>query len=101
MIWLSILSLVVGAVLAQRFKIVVLVPAMFAVAVVAIGVGIAQAKTVWTDIMMICAASAAMQVGYFAGVLIRHALGAILACRSSSLSDTPRPHGIPRISGPR
>jgi hypothetical protein len=64
------------------------VPATLVVAVVAIGTGVAQAKGAWTIILMICAASVVMQTGYFAGMLIRHCLSALLASRSSSFSGT-------------
>ena len=42
MIWLSMISLAVGALLAQRFKVFVLVPAILVVLVVTIGAGLAQ-----------------------------------------------------------
>jgi hypothetical protein len=38
--------------------------------------------------LIIGAASVTMQTGYLAGMLVRHALGASLARRSSSFSDT-------------
>jgi hypothetical protein len=46
MIWLSIISLAVGALL-QRFKIIVLVPATLMVVVVAIGAGVVQTSGAW------------------------------------------------------
>lgn len=88
MICLSIVSLSVGALLAQRFKIIVLVPATFAVLVFAIGAGVAQANSAWVIIAMIAAASVSMQAGYFVGMLIQHVLGALLASRSSLFSHT-------------
>jgi membrane protein DedA with SNARE-associated domain len=88
MIWLSIGSLMVGALLAQRFKIIALVPATFAVLVIAIGAGVAQANSAWLIVAMIAAASVSMQAGYFVGMLIQHLLGALLASRSSPFSHT-------------
>jgi membrane protein DedA with SNARE-associated domain len=88
MIWLSIVSLGAGALLAHRFKIIVLVPATLLVVVVAAGTGLAQTKGVWSILLMIAAASVGMQTGYFIGMLIQHALGALLARRSSSFSDS-------------
>ncbi len=87
MFWLSIVSLAVGVLLAQRFKIIVLVPATFAVLLVAIGTGVTQAKAVWLIIAMTAAAGVSMQAGYFVGLLIRHGLGA-LATKSSSFAHT-------------
>ena len=86
MIWLSIVSLSAGALLAQRFRIIVLVPATLTVLVIAIGAGVAQANSVWWIVAMIAAASVSMQVGYFIGMLFQHFLGALLASRSSSSS---------------
>jgi hypothetical protein len=86
MIWLSINSLAVGALL-QRFKIIVLVPATLMVVVVAIGAGVVQTSGAWLTILTIAAASVSIQVGYFVGMLIQHGLGALLATKSS-----PSPH---------
>ena len=88
MIWLSIVSLLVGALLAQRFRIIVLVPATLAVVVIAIGAGVAHASSVWSIVGMIVAASVSIQAGYFVGMLIQHGLGALLASSSSPLSHT-------------
>jgi len=87
MIWLSIVSLTAGALLAQRFKFIVLVPATLVVVLLAIGAGLAQAEGVWSTVLMIAAASVGIQTGYFVGMLIQHGLRALLACRSSSFSD--------------
>ena len=88
MIWLSIVSLSVGALLAQQFKIVVLVPATLTVLAIAIGAGIAQASSALFIIGMIAAASVSIQVGYFVGMLIQLGLSALLASGSSPLSHT-------------
>jgi len=88
MIWLSIVSLLVGALLAQRFRIIVLVPATLTVLVIAIGAGAAQASSAWWIVGMIAAASVSIQLGYFVGMLIQHGLGALSASRSSPLSPT-------------
>jgi hypothetical protein len=88
MIWLLIVSLAVGALLAQRFKIVVLVPATLMVVIVAIGAGVAQANTIWLIILKIVLGTVSIQAGYFVGMLIQHRLGVLLASRSSSLPHT-------------
>jgi uncharacterized membrane protein len=89
MVWLSIVSLMAGALLAQRFKISVLVPATIAIAVVAMGVGLTQANGFWSTTLVVAAASVCVQAGYFAGMLVQHGLTALLARRSASFSDTP------------
>ena len=88
MIWLSIVSLLVGALLAQRFRIIVLMPATLTVLVIAIGAGVAQANSAWLIVGMIAAASVSIQAGYFVGMLIQYGLDALSASRSSSLSPT-------------
>jgi membrane protein DedA with SNARE-associated domain len=88
MIWLSTVSLAVGGLLAQRFKIIVLVPATFVVVVVAIAVGVAQTSAVWSTILIMASASVGIQIGYFLGMLIQYGLGALPARKSSCFSDT-------------
>jgi hypothetical protein len=85
MIWLSTVSLAAGCLLAQRFKIIVLVPATFVVVVIAVAVGIAQTSGVWSIILMMAATSVGLQIGYFLGMFIQHGLGALLAHRSTDL----------------
>ena len=72
MIMLSIISLLVGAVLAQRFKIMVLIPA----AGIMLGAGAVFAYSGWWTILVIAAAGASMQVGYIIGLVIRRVLEA-------------------------
>jgi hypothetical protein len=88
MIWLSIVSLLVGALLAQRFRIIVLMPATLTVLVVAIGAGVAQASSGWFIVGMFVAASVSVQAGYFVGMAIQHGLDALWASRSSAFSHT-------------
>jgi hypothetical protein len=83
MIWLSIVSLAAGCLLALRFKIIVLVPATFVV--IAVAVGIAQTNGVWSTILMTATTSVGLQVGYFLGMFIQYGLGALLARRSTVL----------------
>jgi hypothetical protein len=87
MIWLSIVSLSVGL-LAQRFRIIVLVPATLTVFVMAIGAGVAQAHSAWLIVLTIAAATVSVQVGYFVGMLIQHGLSVLLASGSSPFSHT-------------
>ena len=87
MIWLSIISLAVGALL-QRFKIVVLVPATLMVVVVAIGAGVVQTSGARWTVLTIAAASVCIQAGYFVGMLIQHGLRALLAAKSSPFPHT-------------
>lgn len=76
MIWLAIFSLLVGAVLAQRFKVVVLVPATVMVLATATGTGFVQAQSAWWTILLAVAGTASIQIGYLAGLGIRYFLEA-------------------------
>jgi uncharacterized membrane protein len=88
MIWLSIVSLTAGALLAHRFKIIVLVPATLLVALLAAGAGLAQSRGVWSIVLIIGAASVGLQAGYFTGMLIQYGLGFRLGRGSASFSHS-------------
>jgi hypothetical protein len=99
MIWLSALSLVAGGVLAWHFKIIVLAPATFVIAAIAIAVG--QMQTTGTGIpsiiLTIAIATAGTQIGYFLAMLFQYVMGAPLL-RSSSPSSNERTARAPSIS---
>jgi hypothetical protein len=92
MVLVAIISLLIGAVLAQLFKIMVLMPATAMVLVTVVAAGVAQAHTAWWTILMAAAASASVQVGYTVGVGIRYVLEAPLADRPQPFrpSDSAR-----------
>ena len=83
MITLSIVSFLVGAALGQRFKVVVLMPAMVIVPGIWIVTGIAHAQSAWAIILMVATAATCLQIGYFVGIGFRH----VLSTRSSSLAS--------------
>jgi hypothetical protein len=70
-----VIGLAVGALLAQRFKFVVLLPATLAVAVVAFGVATTQTSSASSTILIIVVTSVSMQAGYLAGMLVRRGMG--------------------------
>jgi len=76
MIMLATFGLLVGAVLAQRFKIMTLIPVTAMMLVPVAGVGIAQDYTAWWMVSAIAAASASLQAGYVIGLVMRHVLEA-------------------------
>jgi hypothetical protein len=81
MILLGMISVSIGAVLAQRFKIMILLPATVMVLMTAVAAGIAQTHTAWWAIMVAAIVGISMQVGYIVGLGIRHVLEAPLAHR--------------------
>jgi membrane protein DedA with SNARE-associated domain len=81
MILLGIISVLIGAVLAQRFKIMVLVPATATMLIAAVAAGLAQAHTGWWVVLAAAIVGTSMQVGYIVGLGIRHVLEAPWADR--------------------
>jgi hypothetical protein len=71
MILLAIPSLLVGAVLAQRFKVMILLPATAMVLVLAAGTGLIQSYTVGWTMVLAAAGGASMHVGYLFGLGLR------------------------------
>jgi len=93
---LLILSWLVGAVLAQRFKVRILLPATAIVVVAAAATGLIQSDTVGWTILMVAAAGASLQIGYMFGLGVRYLLEArstesprIPAARSRPAQTTP------------
>jgi hypothetical protein len=87
MILLAVISLLVGAVLAQRFKVMVLVPATAFVLITAVGTGFVQIHAVSWTILTAAAGVASMQLGYVVGLGIR----CILEAPSSEAPRSFRP----------
>jgi hypothetical protein len=86
MISLSVISFLFGAVLAQRFKVLVLVPAMAIIIMLSVGVGSTDASPAWWIVLLAVVASTCLQLGYFAGIGIRHRLVTTRSQESSSLT---------------
>jgi hypothetical protein len=97
MIWLSAVSLVAGGVLAWHFKIIVLAPATFVIAAIAIAAGQVQTTGIPSIILTIAIATAGTQIGYFLAMLFQYVMGAPLL-RSSSPSSNERTGHPPSIS---
>jgi hypothetical protein len=93
---LSIFSLLAGAVLAQRFKVMVLMPASVIVMVLAVGAGVTHAQTAWSIVLMAATAATSIQIGYLIGIGIHHFVAATVSSRSSRLAapsvSTPARH---------
>lgn len=67
-----VICLLFGAVLAQRCKILVLVPAITLVSLVAAIIGVREDSTFWHLLGATAADIAAFQVGYLAGLGLRY-----------------------------
>jgi hypothetical protein len=78
---LIVISLLLGATLGLRFKVMSLVPAVFLAMLSAVMIGVAGADPIWSIIMAKIAHGTAVQFGYLAGILIR---AGIAPARASS-----------------
>jgi len=74
-----LVSFLVGAVLGQGFKVLVLVPAFAIALVVTIGAGIAHVDTVWSIVLTSATVAIGLQLGYLFGISVRLVLVAALA----------------------
>jgi hypothetical protein len=91
MILLAMVSLLVGAALGQRFRVMVLMPATVIVLALAIGQGVTQAYSAWWTLLMAAAAGTSVQIGYFVGLGIHHFLTPASSNRSSSPTASKAP----------
>jgi len=92
---LAVLSLLVGMVLGQRFKVLVLVPAVATSLVVVLGLGIARSQSLEALGLSAIAVIVAVQIGYLLGLGIRHLLVVVRAGRlraASFASSRPARH---------
>jgi xanthosine utilization system XapX-like protein len=74
MLLVTLISLSAGIVLGLRFKALVLAPAAAAVFALVFVIGMAHAETPWLFAVTLAAGIGCLQIGYFAGALIRHVL---------------------------
>ena len=74
MMLLAIPSLLVGAVLAQRFRVMILLPATAMMLVLAAVAGLLQSYTVWGIVVLAAAGGASLQIGYLFGLGLHYLL---------------------------
>jgi hypothetical protein len=83
---LSAASFLVGAALAQRFTVLILVPAVLAVLMLSLGVGVAEAPTAWSVVATAATIATSMQIGYLIGISIHDAVAAAASRSAPSAS---------------
>ena len=88
MLAISMLCLLLGAMLGQRFTVLVLVPAMAIVMILSVGAGSVHPESAWWIVKMAGAAAICLQCGYFAGIMMRHFLAEAPSEQPSSLAGT-------------
>jgi predicted Na+-dependent transporter len=72
-IYLAI-SLLFGMFLGQRFKVLILVPAILLMLIATSAISIARGDLSWTTVLPAAANLATLQIGYLIGLAIRHRL---------------------------
>lgn len=89
MVFLAIPSLLVGAVLAQRFKVLVLLPSTAMVLLAAAAIGLTKSYTIGSTMLVAAAGCASMQAGYLFGLGLRYLLEMRSTETSQSLGASP------------
>jgi hypothetical protein len=89
-IWLSVVSLMAGAFLAQRFKIIVLAPATFMIVIVTAAIGVRLGTGLRPMAFTVAIASLGIQIGYFFGIFFQYRLASLWGLRTSRFSEKRR-----------
>jgi hypothetical protein len=84
----ALVSLLIGLVLAQRFKVLSLIPVIVLTLVFAFAADLSGAKAAWTSALTAAITIASLQVGYVLGMALRQA---ILLTRAHRLRPVSRP----------
>lgn len=92
MIMPVVISLLVGMLVGQRFRVLVLLPSILLSAAFTIGVGLAHAEANWMIVAMTVLATVSMQIGYLLGATAHHLM---LLARASRISSRSLPGPLP------
>jgi len=84
----ALVSLMIGIVLAGRFKVLILAPAFMLTLVLAIGTGLARTSAVWSIGSTALVIIVGLQIGYLLGSGMRHVMVSVRASRQRSTSFT-------------
>jgi hypothetical protein len=93
MLGLAVLSFVIGIVLGTRYKVLVLLPAILCALPIALFVGLCAYGTAGRAILTVAASLAGLQIGYLAGVVVRHLLAPSRVGALRRASSSPSPFG--------
>jgi len=89
MLMVGLLGMLAGAVLGMRFRVFILFPAMALACAVIAALGLFGNDGVWTAALAMTVAAAALQMGYFAGMITRTILAAARATAPRTASRLP------------
>jgi hypothetical protein len=87
-----LISLLFGMVLGQRFRVLVVLPAIGLAWMVVISIGIVRGDAAWPIILLAVAVSVGLQIGYLVGIGIRVAM---VTARASRLHAAARAGSVP------
>jgi hypothetical protein len=91
MLFSALISLVIGVVLARRFKVLVLAPAFMLTLVLAVGTGLARTNAIWLIGSTALVIIVGLQIGYLLGSVMGHVRVFARASRPRSTAFTTSP----------
>jgi hypothetical protein len=68
---LAVISVVTGAALGLRYRVLILVPAVMFAMIFGVAVGVAHADSLWSVVLMTVMLGVAVQIGIVAGIALR------------------------------
>ena len=83
MTMLAMTAVLIGAVLGQRFKVLILVPAIIIGLAVILAIGMAHHDNLWSTLLAMALITTALQIGYLGGIVIRFVIAAARVGRNS------------------
>ena len=94
MLFSALIGLLIGIVLARRFKVLVLAPAFMITLVLAIGTALAHTETTWSIGSTALIVIVGLQVGYLLGSGMCHVMAhaRYSRLRSASMTNALQPH---------
>jgi hypothetical protein len=91
MVLLVGMSFLLGALLGIKFRVLILIPALGAILLTVVAIGIAHADAVWAILITLVAAVSSLQIGYLGGAIMQYAFARPTADhrRTQPLSTEP------------
>jgi hypothetical protein len=90
MMTLMLICLLLGAVLGQRFKVLVMIPGMAVVLPLVAAAGVMRADPYGQIAIALMVAAVSLQLGYLAGIALRHLLVLLRASQINASSRAAR-----------
>ena len=76
-------AVLVGAVLGQRFKVLILGPTIIIGLAASLAFGIAHHDNLWSTLLVMAVTTTALQIGYLGGIITRYVIAAARVGRNS------------------